>query len=109
MKKLATALCYLMVVNGCDTNAPPDYEYRTITIESSYTNWHVDKSKAEEKAHAELSGYAKGVCRRAIRPDWSLSDIEYEGELNCELSSDGHHCRKKGVVLVCRRVSEFFP
>jgi len=109
MKKTLTAFCYLLVLNACDSNPPPDYEYRTITGESSYTNWYPDKTKAMEKVHSELSAYAKNACRRAIRTGWSISKIEYAGEMNCEQSVKGHHCRKKDVVLVCRRISEFFP
>ena len=109
MKKILTALYWVLVLNACDSNPPPDYEYRTITGESSYTNWYPGRIKAMAKVDFELSAYAKNACRRAIRTGWSISKIEYEGEMNCEQSSKGHHCRKKDVVLVCRRVSEFFP
>ncbi len=61
------------------------------------------------QADNELENYAKGACRRTIRSGWSLADIEDPGRPECETTAQGYHCRKKDVVLICRRVSEFFP
>jgi len=62
-----------------------------------------------EQAKAELNKFSKGACRRTIRSGWSLANIENAGRPDCEATAQGHHCRKKEVILNCRRVSEFFP
>ena len=102
-------LVFLAHVYACDTNSEPDYEYRKIKIESLFSEWQPNKFDAMVQAKAELSEFAKGACRRKIRSGWSLSNIENVGLPDCEVTAKGHHCRKKEVILNCRRVSEFFP
>lgn len=99
----------LIFAYACDSDSEPDYEYRKIKIESLFSEWKQNQDDARAQADSELGGYAKGACRKNIRSGWSLADIEDLGQYECETTAQGHHCRRKDVVLICRRVSEFFP
>jgi hypothetical protein len=107
MQRIAVLLLFGLV--SCDFGGAPDYEYRTITRNSPYSDWTKDRYQAMGAARAEFQTFMKDECRRAISNGWSLSRVKREGEMNCEQTKEGHHCRKKNVELECRQVSEFFP
>ena len=109
MKNPVSIFCFFLVLSACDRDAPPDYTYKIIKGNSIYTDWTKDKNQAMEIANTHLATYAAGECRRALANGWSLSQIRSEGEMNCEATAEGHHCRRKNVELECRQVAEFFP
>jgi hypothetical protein len=92
---------------GC--GGEPDYQYQTIVVDSTYSDWSDERTLAVEKAESEFAAFAKHECRRAISNGWSLHRVINEGTMNCERTSEGHHCRKKNAEIECRQVSEFFP
>lgn len=109
MKKVVFVWVTLVSLVSCDVSDRPDYQYKTIVGDSSYSDWKDGRAEAIEAAHAEFEGYTKSICRRAISNGWSLFKLKNEGVMNCERTPEGHHCRKKNVELECRQVSEFFP
>ncbi|MGR9105776.1 MAG: hypothetical protein ACU843_02495 [Gammaproteobacteria bacterium] len=109
MRYVVVILILLTGLVACDFGGAPDYEYRSITADSPYSDWKKDQGRAMESARRELEAFTKSECRRAISNGWSLSRVKNEGEMNCETTPEGHHCRKKHVELECRQVSEFFP
>ncbi|MGH8474441.1 MAG: hypothetical protein ACRERS_10405 [Methylococcales bacterium] len=109
MKKNVVSLLLLVSLMSCDFRDSPDYEYKTIVGDSPYSNWNENRDHAMRSAQVEFGAFAKSECRRLISNGWSLHRVRDEGVMNCEQTSEGHHCRKKNVELECRQVSEFFP
>lgn len=109
MKKSCLAFVLLLGLLACDLGGTPDYDHRVITGNSVYSDWKATRSEAQQAAHAELERYAKNECRRVISNGWSLEKIRSHGEMNCEQTDNGNHCRKKNVELECIQIAEFFP
>lgn len=109
MNKVVIVCLALFVIVSCDFNDPPDYEYKTIVGDSIYSDWKKERKEAIEAAYHEFERSKKNTCRQRISNGWALFKIKNEGVVNCEQTSEGHHCRLKNVEFECRRVSEFFP
>ncbi|MCI0653426.1 MAG: hypothetical protein L0Y38_05405 [Methylococcaceae bacterium] len=109
MKRISVIFLGLLGLASCDFGGSPDYEYQTIVGNSPYSDWKNSRNQAMAAAQAEFGAFAKSECRRAISNGWSLSRVREEGEMNCEQTKEGIHCRKKKVELECRQVGEFFP
>ena len=109
MNKSCLAFVSLLGLSACDLGGTPDYDRRVITGNSVYSDWKVTRSEAQQAAHTDLERYAKNECRRAISNGWSLEKIRNHGEMNCEQTDNGNHCRKKNVELECMQIAEFFP
>ncbi len=110
--KIAFFSILCLFVSACsqgDTPAETKYNYKTVTVDSIYTNWKKDKKTAMEKAESELARFAKSSCRRQISAGWSIVQIKNKGVMECSESAEGHHCRKKDVELECREVIEGLP
>jgi hypothetical protein len=111
MRITRIVLKFLLLVGlmSCELGGSPDYDYKTIIGDSPYGAWKQDRAQAMESARSGFESFAKSECRRAIANGWSLFEVKNEGVMNCERTPEGHHCRKKGVELECREISEFFP
>ena len=111
MKKLLwLALCLAAASCGKESGpAQTQYNYKTITVTSVYANWKKDQDAAAQRAEKELGPFTSSACRDTIAKGWSLSEVINKGELNCEETPEGHHCRKKNVVLKCQQVIAEFP
>lgn len=109
IKRLGVIGLTLASLASCDSGDPTDYEYRTIVVNSPYSGWKSSREPAVAAAQAEFSAFARSECRHTITNGWSLFGVKQDGEINCEQTREGHHCRKKNVELECRQISEFFP
>ncbi len=109
MKRFGITLLLSASLVSCDFGGSPDYQYRTITGDSPYSDWKQSRSLAMELVQTEFEAFVKDECRRAIGNGWARHQVKNEGVMNCEQTTEGHHCRKKNVELECRQVSEFFP
>lgn len=107
MSRFVFGLFILLNLAACEET--PDYDYKTITGDSTYGDWKKNRQQAMASVQAEYETFVKSECRRAISNGWSLHQVKNPGVLNCEQTPDGHHCRKKDVELECRQISEFFP
>ncbi len=114
MKKLIFSICclsllFVLAACGKEEARAPQYQSKVIKLNSIYTNWKKDKESAMKKADSELARFTKSACRDRISAGWSLAAVVSEGEMNCEETQEGHHCRKKNVELKCEEIIEFFP
>ncbi|MGR9107358.1 MAG: hypothetical protein ACU843_10565 [Gammaproteobacteria bacterium] len=110
MKKFLIGLFCLFLATACNKQSgPPQYNYKKITVTSIYTDFKKDKETAMQKAEAELEAFTKSACRDTIAKHWSLVEVKNKGEMNCEETPEGHHCRKKNIELECRQVIVGFP
>lgn len=109
MKKLLIGISCLAISACGKESGPPQYNYKTIQVTSIYTDFQKDKETAMKKAESELQIFAKEACRQNIAKGWSLVEIKNPGEMNCEETPEGHHCRKKNIELECRQVIVGFP
>ncbi len=109
MKKLLIVVSCLVISACGKEGGPPEYNYKTIQLTSIYTGFQKDTEAAMQKAESELEQFAKEACRETIANGWSLAEIKNKGEMNCEETPGGHHCRKKNIELECRQVIVAFP
>ncbi|MGH8556554.1 MAG: hypothetical protein ACRESZ_03645 [Methylococcales bacterium] len=109
MKKLSFVVFCLIAASCGKENAPAQYNYKTIQVTSIYTNWKKDKETAMQKAEAEFGPFSKAACRNTIATGWSLTEVTDKGEMNCEETPEGHHCRIKNAELKCQQVIAEFP
>lgn len=115
MKKLSIGIGFLLVAacgsggGGGGGAASTEYNYQTIQVTSIYTNWKKDQESAMQKADAEFGPFSKSACRDTIAKGWSLVEVVNPGEMNCEETPEGHHCRKKNAELKCQQVVSAFP
>ena len=86
-----------------------DYDYKMIKDDSIYSTTEHDRQTALIVAEKKLTTYARSACREHISSGWYLSEIKDRGEMNCMETKKGHICRKKNIVLECRKVADFFP
>ena len=107
-KAFFVALCLFISACGNET-AVTQYNHKTIKLSSTYSDWKKDKDTAIKIADSELVRFTKSACRNQIGRGWSLAEVKNQGEMNCDETSEGFHCRKKNVELVCRQVIEGFP
>jgi hypothetical protein len=106
MNRRLIGFCLLSLIACSDET---DYDYKLVKDDSIYSNLADNRQKAMAMAEKKLIPYAKSACRRLISNGWFLSEIKDSGEMNCAETAEGHICRKKNLVLECRRVAEFFP
>ncbi len=109
MKKLLIGVSCLLITACGKESGPPQYNHKTIQWTSIYTNFKKDQETAMQRAETELDRFAKEACRETIYKGWSLVAIKNRGEMNCEETKEGHHCRKKNVELECQQVVTGFP
>lgn len=109
MKKLIIGIFCVIAASCGKEGAQTQYNYKTIQVTSIYTNWKKDKETAMQKAEAELVPFTKSACRDNITPGWSLTEVKNKGEMNCEETPEGHHCRIKNMELKCEQVIAEFP
>ncbi|MGH8475202.1 MAG: hypothetical protein ACRER2_05430 [Methylococcales bacterium] len=100
---LCTALIWLTACNS--PTAPEKYLYQNKKVDFPYTDFENDRATAEQTARKEVDAYAKADCRE-ISYGWALDKIDNPGQLSCEESPEGHHCRLKQVAFVCRQRDE---
>ncbi|MGR9107198.1 MAG: hypothetical protein ACU843_09740 [Gammaproteobacteria bacterium] len=106
MKKvLLTSLCVVMIAACKSPYAPPAYKHQTKKMDTPYTDWMSDQASAEKKAKKELDFYTKDECRR-MSYGWHMKKIESPGELICEESEQGFHCRHTNVSVQCEQLDE---
>ena len=98
---------FLLSLAACSDKM--DYDYETIKDDSIYSTTEDDRKKAMVIAEKKLTRYAKSACREHLSSGWYLSKIKNRGEMDCMETEKGHICRKKNIVLECRKVAEFFP
>ncbi|MCI0654713.1 MAG: hypothetical protein L0Y39_09585 [Methylococcaceae bacterium] len=109
MKKLSFVVFCLIAASCGKESGPTQYNYKTIQVTSIYTDWKKDNQTAMQMAEAEFGPFSKSACRETIHPGWSLTEVTNKGELNCEQTPEGHHCRFKNVELKCQQVVAEFP
>lgn len=109
MKKILIGVSCLLIAACGKESGPPQYNYKTVNVTSIYTDAQKDKGTAMKKAESELERFVKEACRESIAKGWSLVEVKNKGEMSCEEIKEGHHCRKKNVVLECRQVVSDFP
>jgi hypothetical protein len=109
LKHFAFTVLMAASLMSCDFGRAPDYQYRTITGDTAYSDWKQSRGEAMELVQAEFDAFVKNECRRAIANGWALHQVTNEGAMNCEQTPEGYHCRKKNVEVECRQISEFFP
>lgn len=96
-----------LLVTACGKEKGPAetrYNEKTIKVTSIYTNWKKDEKSAMEKAEKELDHFTHSACRETIAKGWSLVEVISTGDMNCEETPEGHHCRKKNIELKCHEV-----
>lgn len=96
----------LLVLSACKSPyTDPTYKYETKRVNTPYTDWLEDKATAEKKAKKELDFYAKDECRR-MSYGWHLKKIDEPGQLQCEESDQGVHCKHTQTTLTCEQLDE---
>ena len=107
MKRLTVACCCLFVLSACNQpNDAPEYDLQTIDRQfETFSDWKKDKESAMATAIKEMDVASRTNCRSA-GVGWAFQAYASEGEMECEESSEGVRCRKKGVTLNCRRINE---
>ncbi|MGH8474976.1 MAG: hypothetical protein ACRER2_04270 [Methylococcales bacterium] len=110
MKRISfVVFCLILSSCGKEQSGPAQYKYQTIQVTSIYTNFKKYQKTAEQKAEQELVQFNKSACRDTIHKGWSLAEVINPGEMNCEQTPEGFHCRKKNVELKCQQVVSEFP
>jgi hypothetical protein len=96
----------LILITACKSPyTDPAYKYDTKKITTPYTDWKEDRQAAEQTARKELNFYAQDECRR-MSYGWHMKKLEDNGQLNCEESAEGFHCRHSDVTLLCEQLDE---
>lgn len=105
MKKIVFVYCFLLVLSACiQPDSPPKYRYQTIKPDIiPYTSWLKSKEAAMKKATTEMDYYAKDGCK-SVGQGWRITEIKNTGEMECEETSEGHHCRRINVEVECRQI-----
>ena len=106
MKILIFSFCCLLVLFGCKPpDAEPKYYFKTIKTDLPYTEFKKTMASAQKRVKYETDFYTKDACRR-IAYGWSLKKVKGPGQMDCEETPEGFHCRFKDVELECRQLTE---
>jgi len=106
MKKLLLSCCCLLALIGCKPpNAEPKYLFKTIKADLPYTDWKKNMASAQKRVKYETDFYSKDACRR-IAYGWTLYKTKASGQMSCEETAEGFHCRIKDIELECRQLTE---
>lgn len=106
MKKVMIACMCLLLISACKSPySDPAYKHETKKVNTPYTDWKKDQASAEKRAKKELEFYAKDECRR-MAYGWYLKEVLDPGEMNCEQTDEGYHCRHKDMTLKCEQLDE---
>ncbi len=104
-KKFIILVCIFLIAACKSPYSDPHYKHQTKKFSTPFADTKKTLELAQKSAKKDLRSFSIEECRR-LAYGWYLKEITVPGELICEETDGGHHCRYTSMELKCEQLDE---